>query len=156
MNFQIFQVLLVIAIAVASFFVFRRLKWPRTPQPIPVGVINVGRTEALHLLLSDPSLNPVDVRSPAAFEKEHIPGAVSAFFKLDSWEIDRENLSKLDPSAPILVYCDGGYRSRRALQPILEVGFEKIFHLKNGLAYWKLFGGPTVRPGREKTSNSKA
>jgi len=155
MDFQSYHFFFLVGIMIASFWAFRRLKWPRSPQAIPTGVTNVGHKEALQLLLNDPSLTPVDVRSPAAFEKEHIPGAVSALFKLDSWEINRENLSELDLSAPILVYCDGGYRSRRALQPILEVGFDKIYHLKHGLIHWKLFDGPTVRPSRERISNSR-
>ena len=45
----------------------------------------------------------------------------------------------MDRNAPLLIYCDGGYRSRKALPQIKALGFQSIYHLHRGILSWNLF-----------------
>ena len=43
----------------------------------------------------------VEVLPRAEFEDEHLPGAISIPLK----ELDRENIHRLEPERPVIVYC---------------------------------------------------
>lgn len=66
----------------------------------------------------------IDVRSPGEFSGQHLPGAVNM-------PVDRLGglASKLDPKAPIVLYCASGARSARARQALLAAGFEQVHDL---------------------------
>lgn len=86
-------------------------------------------------------LLPIDVRAGPAYHAERLPGAVNAPFL--EGELDTAPLSGVSRDQPILVYCDGGYRSRRSLTAIREAGFRSVYHLHRGIMSWKLAKQPT-------------
>ena len=43
---------------------------------------------------------------------------------------------------PVLVYCAGGYRSRKAVSILRELGFVSIHNLHRGFHSWRLAGLP--------------
>lgn len=80
----------------------------------------------------------IDVREPSEFAAEHIPGA-----KLMS-------LSGFDPTIiphngdqKIVLQCQSGRRSAQAAQKMFGLGFEEVYHLRDGLYTWKAAGYPT-------------
>ena len=103
-------------------------------------VANIRARKAIQLLEEKPEVQPLDVRTSKKFRKEHLPGAIHA--PLDSLgEIDAEQIQSLEKNRPLLVYCDGGYRSRKAIQSLKKLGFTSIYHLHRGILSWKLKGG---------------
>lgn len=100
---------------------------------------NLHTLAALRAFKNLPELTAVDVRPREQFEKRHLPGAVNAPF--ENGTLDTTKLAELDPSKPILLYCEGGYRSRRALPPVLEAGFTAVYHINRGIKMWRFFGG---------------
>lgn len=75
----------------------------------------------------------LDVRTRDEFAEGHIPGAVL----IDVNESDfKEKVNRLDKSKPVFVYCAAGIRSERAASILKDSGFEKIYHLEDGLKSW--------------------
>jgi rhodanese-related sulfurtransferase len=101
-------------------------------------VINVRARKAAALYRE--GVTPIDVRPAPSFRAGHLPKAINAPFEgmLDSGALDG-----LDRTRPVLVYCDGGYRSRRSLPALRAAGFTAIYHLHRGLMSWKMAKEPT-------------
>jgi len=51
-------------------------------------------------------------------------------------------IAPLNQAKPILVYCAGGFRSRKAVAKLKELGFQNIQHIHRGYMSWK----PDTRP----------
>jgi rhodanese-related sulfurtransferase len=81
----------------------------------------------------------IDVREPAEYAAERIPGARLM------------PLSTFDPAkAPtgndrVVLHCRTGNRSAKAAQKVLNAGHEQAFHLQGGIEAWKGAGFPTER-----------
>lgn len=116
--------------------------WDRTlfSSGSAVEIVNVSAKEAAALLESGEAVQAVDVRPEKNFVSGHLPGAVRV--KFGRGELDREAAASLDRSQPLLVYCDGGFRSRLSLSAFEAEGFEKIYHLHRGMLSWRLQGMP--------------
>jgi rhodanese-related sulfurtransferase len=81
---------------------------------------------------TSPSLQLIDVREPVEYANEHIPGAISY------------PLSQLDPSQiqlqseqQLVVYCQSGKRSARAVEQLNAAGLTNILQLQCGITSWK-------------------
>jgi len=77
----------------------------------------------------------IDVREPAEYASEHIPGArlmpLSAF--------DASKLQHLSDQQ-IVLQCQSGKRSAQAAQKMVAAGFDQVAHLQGGLPTWKAAG----------------
>ena len=113
-------------------------------------------SSAKRLLDEDSCAVPVDVRSSGAYHRRRLPGAINAPFDLLENQLDGSALSELDRETPILVYCDAGFRSRRALTAITELKFSSVHHLKQGIFMWSLLGNQTDsgKPVAEESTKS--
>lgn len=82
----------------------------------------------------------VDARSPEAYAREHIPGAINLPHRLMSVE----NTAKIDRSALLVSYCDGigCNASTKGALNLTRLGF-KVKELMGGLDWWKRDGHPT-------------
>ncbi len=82
----------------------------------------------------------VDVRSAEAYNKEHIPGAVS----IPHRELDTEKAKSLDKSKIYIAYCDGiGCNgSTKGALKFAQLGFN-VKELIGGLDWWKRDGYAT-------------
>ena len=92
----------------------------------------------------------VDGRSPEAYAREHIPGAVN----LPHREIAAASTEHLDRSKLYVCYCDGigcNASTKTALK-LLTLGF-RVRELMGGLDWWKRDGyataGDAARAGTE-------
>lgn len=103
-------------------------------------ILNVRARKAA-TLLREQRLLPIDVRPSRDYLAEHLPGAINAPFS--GTTPDSNALASIDRDQPVLVYCDGGYRSRRSLLSLHAAGFTSIYHLHRGLISWKLANEPT-------------
>jgi rhodanese-related sulfurtransferase len=72
----------------------------------------------------------VDVREPAEFAREHIAGAQSA-------PLSAFDPSRLPRDRRIVLCCQSGARSGRALAQLEAAGFHDVAHLDGGLSAWK-------------------
>jgi hydroxyacylglutathione hydrolase len=79
-----------------------------------------------------PDLQIVDVRNPGEITEGTIPGAVAMPLPqlLD-------HLDELDPAAPTVVFCAGGYRSSTAASTLRAHGFEVVADVIGGYGAWE-------------------
>ena len=81
----------------------------------------------------------VDVRSDAEFSCGALPGAIQISFGDVEFE---QKVSKLDNTKPVLVYCAGGFRSRKAAAVLKIQRFTNIQHLHRGYHSRRFAGFP--------------
>lgn len=75
---------------------------------------------------------PIDVRTPRERDQKFIAGS----FGLPLNHL-AENLDKLPPDRPLLVYCAGGYRSSIAASLLQSRGFRNVSEIAGGIAGWE-------------------
>jgi rhodanese-related sulfurtransferase len=96
--------------------------------------VNLSASEARDWLLEYPETQVLDVRSRPEFERGALPGAVHISIGDPSFE---ERVGALEKHLPVLVYCAGGYRSRKAVSRLKQLGFTNIRHIHRGYMSWR-------------------
>ncbi len=77
------------------------------------------------------SLQVVDIRNPGEFAIGSIPGAEP----IPVGQLP-QRLDELDPKAPTVVYCAGGYRSSVAASLLRQRGFSDVSDILGGYGAW--------------------
>jgi len=88
----------------------------------------------------EPSLQLVDVRSPAETAGGTIPGAREIPLPALT-----DSIAGLDRTAPVVVYCASGYRSVVAASVLRVSGFEDVSDVVGGFGAWQTAGLPSSR-----------
>ena len=101
----------------------------------------VSTTEATHLINREDALI-VDVREPNEFAAGHVLGAKN--LPLVRLEASGADLAK-KKERPLIVYCDGGERSAKALATLKKQGFTRVANLSGGLGAWQQAGLPVEK-----------
>jgi rhodanese-related sulfurtransferase len=84
----------------------------------------------------------VDVREESEYAKDHLPGAVH----LGKGIIERDIEERVpDLSAPIVLYCGGGYRSALAADNLQKMGYSNVLSMDGGIRGWREKGYPLTR-----------
>ena len=127
--------LLIIAALVAGWYVFEG-SWDRRLFTAAPGQTCANLTGAqAHAWLSEhPETQVLDVRSAREFSGGAVPGAVNISLGDDHF---RARVGELQRHMPVLLYCAGGYRSRKAVEVLKELGFTNIQHIHRGYLSWK-------------------
>ena len=82
------------------------------------------------LIMQQKGAKIVDVRSIQEYNEYHITGAINIpVFEL-KYKIGNYNISKSDT---IIVYCQSGARSQKALLELIEMGYKNVYQLEGGL-----------------------
>lgn len=76
----------------------------------------------------------LDVRTPAEFAEGHLNGALNINWNGESFE---EQVSLIDRSTPIYLYCRSGGRSGSAAEKLEALGFAHIVDLTGGMIAWR-------------------
>lgn len=97
--------------------------------------------------------NPIflDARENEEFNVSHIQNAVHVGYN----DFNIENLSQLNNSDTLIVYCSVGYRSEKITQKLIKAGFHNTFNLFGGIFEWVNQDLPIVNQG-EETNNVHA
>lgn len=77
----------------------------------------------------------IDVRTPEEFRSGHLPQATNIDVSAPDFE---DRVGELDPESTYVVYCRSGNRSARAIDVMLDMGFEDVI---NGGGYEDLATG---------------
>lgn len=88
----------------------------------------------------DPSTVVLDVREPVEYAAGHVPGAVN----LPQADL-ADRLDELPRDRPLLLICQGGYRSQRAAQFLIQMGFAQVASVAGGTTAWAEAGKPLGR-----------
>ena len=143
MEFAANHTLMVVALF-TSFFVLVFSELRRKANEVS----SVNAADAVRLINSDAAV--VDLRSADSFGRGHIVNAKNIPF--DEFEGRLESLSSLK-SKPVVVVCDAGITSNRAVDMLGKAGFDSVYSLKGGMTGWERDGLPIV--GGKKTGKKK-
>ena len=98
-------------------------------------------TQAAYQLISEnensKSFKILDVRTSAEYKRGAIENAINLNYNSSDFE---EQLEKLDKTSTYLIYCQYGGRSKRALEIMEELGFQKAYNLSEGIIGWEAAG----------------
>lgn len=75
----------------------------------------------------------VDVRTPEEYAEGHLTGSKLINYYDDTF---KNQLSLLDKSKPVFVYCRSGKRSGASAQLLIELGFKEVYDLQGGFTAW--------------------
>ena len=101
----------------------------------------VNTTQATHLINREDAL-VVDVREPNEFAAGHVLGAKN--LPLARLDASGAELAK-KKERPVIVYCDGGERSAKALATLKKHGYTRVANLSGGLGAWQQAGLPVEK-----------
>ena len=128
-----------ILLIVVAFVSGAMLLWPFVRRTTGGPWLNT--TQATHLINREDAL-VVDVREPNEFAAGHVLGAKNLpLARLDASGAD---LAK-KKERPVIVYCDGGDRSAKALAALKKQGYTRVANLSGGLAAWQQAGLPVEK-----------
>jgi rhodanese-related sulfurtransferase len=108
------------------------------PAPAQAGpkVVNVTPNEAEKAIAE--GVTVIDLRTEEEFEHEHIAGAKNINALSNEFE---KSVAALDATKPILIHCQSGRRSSRALKDVFSKSkFPTIYHMSSGVSGWKKEG----------------
>lgn len=105
---------------------------------------NFSAREAAEFLKAHPEVTVLDVRSRAEYEGGFLPGGVH--LPLAEEEAFEARLSEMSRDQPYLIYCAGGYRSRKAFEKMKAAGFTRLYHLHRGYLSWQWEDLPREEP----------
>ena len=98
-----------------------------------------NRITAAAVLELDPPATIVDIRSQKEWAGGHVENSIN--IPLNKLE---ERLDDLPESGPVVVHCQGGYRSAIASSLMQKHGRENVFDLVGGFKAWVQSGLPTI------------
>jgi rhodanese-related sulfurtransferase len=82
----------------------------------------------------------VDVREESEWARGHLPGAVY----MGRGVIERDIEQKIpDKSAPLVLYCGGGFRSALSADNLQKMGYTNVVSMDGGWRGWNEAGFPT-------------
>ena len=101
----------------------------------------VSSLEATQLINQEDAL-VVDVRDAVDYARGHLLGA--RHLAPDQIERRIAEVAK-NKNKPLIVYCDGGNGSGRALDSLKKLGYARVYNLSGGYSAWRQAGLPTEK-----------
>ena len=117
-----------IILLVASSFIFNSCSNAQTTNT------NLSATEFSDKIKTLPEAPIIDVRTPEEFSKGHLQLANNYDWNGDDFQTQ---ISKLDKSKPVFVYCLSGGRSSSAADQMRSDGFKQVYELNGGILKWR-------------------
>jgi len=129
--------ILLIAVAFASGAM---LLWPYVRRA--TGGPSITTLQATQLINREDAL-VVDVRDPGEYGAGHILGAKN--IPLSRIDAGGAEIAAKRKDKPVIVYCDTGNRSAKALAALKRQGFARVLNLSGGLGSWQQAGLPVEK-----------
>lgn len=98
-------------------------------------------------LSKTPDAQVLDVRTPKEYAGGHLENALNADWMGKTFDHD---ISVLDKSKPVYVYCLSGGRSSEAARKLKSIGFTDVIDMEGGMMAWRAANLPEA--GKENMS----
>lgn len=105
---------------------------------------NLSATEFAAKIIELPTAPIIDVRTPEEFSKGHLENALNIDWNGSDFDAQ---ITKLDKSKPVFVYCLSGGRSSSAANQMRSDGF-KVYQLDGGIMKWRAASLPETTDNR--------
>ncbi len=98
-------------------------------------------SDELSNILSKDNITLIDVRTPGEYGNGHLTDAG----QINYYAFDfKKKLLLLPRDEPVYIYCNTGYRSRKAAEILVKNGYEEVYNLEHGIMEWNLHDLPIV------------
>lgn len=101
-------------------------------------LVTVSPSQAV--LLINKGAKVIDIRDKARFDAGHIVDAMNVATE----KLDDEVKAKLKSAKSVLIVCDSGAQSGKAVNNLRKAGFENAYALQGGLGSWQGQNLPVV------------
>lgn len=101
------------------------------------GYKNLSVEEFQQMISNDPTVQLLDIRTPAEYAEGHLIGAVNINWR--DADFSQQVQEQLDPSRPVLLYCQTSRRSAAAASWFSGNGY-KTYNLRGGIQAWSNAG----------------
>lgn len=95
---------------------------------------NLSAIEFSEKIKEQTSAPIIDVRTPEEFANGHLPNAKNVDWNGNDFD---QQITSLDKSKPVFVYCLSGGRSSSAAKQMRSEGFKEVYELKGGIMKWR-------------------
>ena len=92
--------------------------------------------------LNNPDFIIVDVRTPEEYSEGHINNSININYTSDKFG---DQVKSLNRNKEYIIYCRSGRRSAEALKVFKDLGFKKIYNIKEGIVSWTSSGLPVSK-----------
>lgn len=103
-------------------------------------VVDVSPKQVAEMIAGKNTPTILDVRTKDEHDEMKIAGSIVIDVTTKDFE---SKAAKLDPKKPYILHCRSGSRSKRALKVLEKLGFEKIYHMHEGMLGWQDAGMKT-------------
>jgi thioredoxin 1 len=119
-------------------------------QSVEVHQVNSAQFDKL---IKDQGGVLLDVRTQSEFRNGHIANSGQLNYYTFNF---KKKLLLLPKDQPIFLYCNTGYRSKKAAKYLADNNFEKVYNLEHGIMEWELKNLPVVvDPNAEPDTDNK-
>ncbi len=94
----------------------------------------ISASMAIRLMNNNDDALIIDIRAVAEYNNGHIKGAKN--IPLSEFASGLDGYSKFRDK-PVLIYCNSGNTTTRAIKLLKKAGFTKINNMEGGIAAWK-------------------
>ena len=99
-----------------------------------LGKTNLSVSAFAEKLKATPTAIILDVRTPDEFESGHLLNAINIDWNGNDFT---QQVSKLNQSTPIFIYCLAGSRSASAATEMRKNGFKEVYEMAGGMMKWR-------------------
>ena len=103
----------------------------------------ISATDATRLYNQDAAVF-VDIRNENAYQSSHLPGAIN--IPMEHIDKHQDRLKRFSGRS-VIVYCDTGQRTLKAVQALQAQGWQDVHQLRGGLNGWREASLPTEGRG---------
>jgi len=111
---------------------------PKSKSTISTKIFaNICVKEATKLIeqnIDNPDFVILDVRTNREVNNGHIPDAISIDFRKRDF---KNKIRQLNYNKTYLVYCKTGYRSKKTIIIMKNMGFKKLYNMRGGFDAWR-------------------
>ena len=87
--------------------------------------------------------NPVIILVDVREESEYARGRAAGALQIGRGILERDIEKRVpDRSAPIVLYCGGGFRSALAAESLTKMGYSNVVSMDGGMRAWREAGFP--------------
>ncbi len=91
---------------------------------------NIDYKNAKQILEGNNECILLDVRSEQEYKEEHLDGSIN----IPLYDINQEiEMVIPNKNSPIIVYCQSGTRSKKAISILKKKGYEELYNIEGGL-----------------------
>ena len=114
------------------------------------GVKNLDATN-FEQMITKGDVQLVDVRTPDEYNDKHIANAKNINYNGNDFE---KQMSTLDKSKPVYIYCLAGGRSKKAADWAVANGFKEVYNLESGITSWMAEKKPVTNGSGQEVNTS--